>query len=222
MPRKSFREWWPLFASIVSFIASIVIPIIKFAVPPTPFLATVHYEAVVLPTAITKSWPFPKVMKDGAINPLERVTGTFDSPQELLILTVANAGPSVRHNVSMTIDGLFTFAGVELGSLNQSTAAARTWLKPEFQQESEKLQLPPISELAAETNFQVFIWGHFRIFGPQVELRSNEGLGPVDTLSAIGGWPLILALNAWWIVMVLCGGVGIWFLRRFDERQKSC
>jgi hypothetical protein len=161
-------------------------------------------------------------MKDGTVNPLERVTGSFDSPQELLILTVVNTGPSVRHNVSMTIEGLPTFAGAELGSLNQSTAVARTWLTPKFQQESGRLLLPPIPELAAETNFQVFIWGHFRMFGPQMELRSNEGQGPVDVLSAIGGWPLMLAVNAWWIVMILCGGVGIWFLRRFNETQKSC
>jgi hypothetical protein len=222
MPRKSFREWWPLFASIVSFIAFIVIPFIKFVVAPTPFQATIHYEAVFLPSVITRSWPFPHPAKSGGARTPKAVTSPFDPPQELLIVTVSNAGPSVRHNVSMTIEGLLAFAGVELGPLNQSTATARTWLTPEFQDETGKLLLPPIAELAAETDFQVFIWGHFKVFGPQVELRSSEGLGSVDSQRTIGGWPLTLALNAWWIAMVLCGGVGISFLRRFNEQQKSC
>ncbi|MGA2270452.1 MAG: hypothetical protein ABSH44_18415 [Bryobacteraceae bacterium] len=222
MPRKSFRDWWPLFASIVSFIVLIVIPIVKFAVTPTPFKATVHYEAVFLPSAVTKSWPFPHRDKNPRASTQNGVHHPFDPPQELLIITLINARPSVRHNVSMTIDGLLTFAGIELGTLSQSTATARAWLTPEFQEKSGKLLLPPISELAAETTFQVFIWGHFTVFGPQIELTSSEGLGPVDFQHTIGGWPLTLALNAWWIVMVLCGGVGIWFLRRFNERQRPC
>jgi hypothetical protein len=222
MPHKSFRDWFPLFASVVSFIASIIIPIINFAVTPTPFAATVHYEALSLPSVITKSWPFPASMKGGTKGPPKTVPATFEPPQEVLVVTVSNVGTSVRHNVNMTVENLLTFAGIELGPLNQSTAVAKTWRTPKFQEESGKLLLPSISELPAGTAFQVFIWGHYKVFGPQVELRSDEGLGSVVTQYKISGWPLLLALNAWWIVMVLCVGAGIWFLKRFNERQASC
>ena len=222
MPPRKFRDWFPLFASVVSFVAFIIIPVIRFAVTPTPFAATIHCEALSLPPDITKSWTLPTSVRNIASKSQKGVTSAFEPPQEVLVITVSNAGPSVRHNVSMTVEGLLAFAGIEVGPLNQSTGSARAWRTPEFHEESGKLLLPPIPELPSESAFQAFIWGHYKVFGPQVELRSDEGVASLTALTAIGGWPLLLALNAWWIVMVLCAGVGIWFLKRFNEQHEPC
>ena len=123
----------------------------------------------------------------------------------------------------MTINGLRMFAGIALSrSVNASTSSATIWLTPDFQDDSERLLLPPLSELAGQSSLQAFIWGNFKVFGPQVELTSSEGLGTVSFQRSIGGWPLTIASDAWWILMLICGGLGILFLRRFTERQKRC
>lgn len=216
VPGRRPREWFSLIASVASFVTCFVIPVIKFAVTPTPFEAFTHYEAVGIPSAITKSWRFPYRDNDRRYGATPYVVAPFDAPQEVLIITVRNSGSSVRHKVSMTIDGLLVFAGIELGSLNQSTASATAWLSPEFRRQNGELLLSPIDELPAQSALQVFIWGRFTVFGPEVELRSNEGTASVETLATVGGWPLMLALNAWWVVMLSCAGAGIWFLKRFS------
>jgi len=68
MPHKSFRDWFPLFASVASFIASIIVPITKIAVTPTPFVATIHFEALSfqeLHRHVRGDWAFAHLRLDG-------------------------------------------------------------------------------------------------------------------------------------------------------------
>jgi hypothetical protein len=224
MAAKSLRESFSLVASVASFIASIVIPLTRFVLTPTPFSATIHYEALEVPSPISKAWTLPKAAnaRDNRVAKSERPS--FDPPQEVLIVTVANNGKSARHNVNMTVDGLLVFAGSELSPLTTSTIGATCWRTPDFRQDSSELLFPSIAALPGETGFQVFIWGHYRFFGPQIELRSDEGLGVADAQGAVSGWPLFIALNAWWISMLISVAGGVWFLRRFlaQERERKC
>ena len=83
MPRMTIREGWPLFASVVSFVATIVIPVIKFVVAPTPFSATVIYQPVVLPSAVTKSWPFPRRDRsEHSAKTKKALTAAYDPPHK--------------------------------------------------------------------------------------------------------------------------------------------
>src|ERR1017187_1229016 len=224
MDTKGFRESFSLVASIASFIASIVIPLTRFVLAPTPFSATVHYEVLEVPSPISKAWALPKAAnaRDNRVAKSER--STFDPPQEVLIVTIANNGKSARDNVNMTVDGLLVYAGTELGPLITSTTGATCWRTPDFREESSKLLFPSIAALPGETAFQVFIWGHYRLFGPQIELRSDEGLGVADVQGVASGWPFFIALNAWWISMLISVAGGVWFLRRFlaQVKDKGC
>jgi hypothetical protein len=220
MERKSFREWFPLFASVASFIASIVIPLIGFVMKPVPFSASMHYESLSLPPSIAKSWLLPTRVETRANYKAKSPSVSFDPPQEVLIVTVVNAGTAARHNVNMTTGGLSAFAGVELGPLTPSTVAATSWRSPDFREESATLIFPPISTVPAETTFQTFVWGRYGIFGPHIEVRSDEGLGSISVQTALSGWSLFVGLNAWWMSTIICVAAGLWFLGQFRRQHK--
>ena len=192
---------------------------VRFAASPTPFVAFVHSEPISLPLALSTLWgPLQKgTAEKGQKHP---ATPSFEKPQEVLVVKVINQGSSVRHNVRLQVEGVQTFSGAALGLLDASTEVASAWQSPAFRENDSTLVFPPIPGLASQTSFQIFIWGHFQtLIGPQSELRSDEGLGAIVEEGLISGWPLALALNAWWVAMIGFLGLGIFCLLRFEKRR---
>ena len=192
---------------------------VRFAASPTPFVAFVHSEPISLPLALSTLWgPLQKgTAEKGQKHP---ATPSFEKPQEVLVVKVINQGSSVRHNVRLQVEGVQTFSGAALGLLDASTEVASAWQSPAFRENDSTLVFPPIPLLASQANFQVFVWGSFRtIIGPQTELFSDEGSGSIVEEELISGWPLALALNAWWIATIVLLGMGIFWLWRFEKRR---
>ena len=192
---------------------------VRFAIKPTPFAAFVHTEPISVPLVLSTLWGLPQ---KGTSEKRQRHPGNtnFAKPEAILVVKVFNQGPSVRHHVRLQVDGVLTFSGAALGLLGGPTEEASSWQSPAFRENDSTLVFPPIPLLASQANFQVFVWGSFRtIIGPQTELFSDEGSGSIVEEELISGWPLALALNAWWIATIVLLGMGIFWLWRFEKRR---
>lgn len=144
----------------------------------------------------------------------------YDQPQEVLAIAISNVGSSARHHVSMTIQGLMQFSGVALGPLTQATTSAEVWRTPQFDESNGEIRFPPLEIMGGVSSLRVFVWGKFKVFGPHIDVSSDDGPGALVPEELVGGWPLVIASNISWFTILL---LTIWWLGLFfrHKRRKS-
>jgi hypothetical protein len=195
LPQKRLTGWLTLakgFVGLIMGITAIVIPVVKFLVTPTPFEAFVHREQISVPPPIAKLWTVPLEAGITSYQKHPANVSHFDRLQEVLVVRVVNQSPSVRHNVTLQINGILTFAGVGQSLLDTFNQTASVWQSPTFREDDTALSFPSISSLGGQTGFEIYVWGHYQTFlGPRLHLRSDEGPGSIvsEGLAGCGKTP---------------------------------
>jgi hypothetical protein len=212
----ALQPWLTLVLSIGTFATAIAIPALRFA-QPSSFVVLTHVDEIAVPDAAAKLWPSATPVGQTA------TPGSDDAaaPQSLLLIKALNRASTVRHNVSLRVEGVTQFSGAALGPLDSSNFGMAPWRLPEFRQDESALVFPIAARLSGEAEVQVFVWGRFsRLFGPTVSLESQEGPAYGELEVPVSGWTLSLAENMWWVAMLASFGASLLLLRRFQRRRR--
>lgn len=138
---------------------------------------------------------------------------------DLLDLYIENNGRAARHNISIRIPFVRRVVGSGLSSVPPRIVQSLRLPSAIFDQSQGVLEVPPIAELPVNTAIQLSVWGNFSAVFHDVQVRSSEGVARISEGVVVSGWPLFLALNFWWISILMFAGLGILLLWRFESQR---
>jgi hypothetical protein len=194
-----------------ALITGVAVPLYKHYAAPEPFTATFHIDNVAPAPASSMPASRAKTTAD--------TLDTARTPKEataLMTLAIRNTG-SARHSASIEISHVKDFAAVGIKVTPRSTDADK-WTTPTFREKDGVLEFAPIPELPSASSVELSIWGTFDDLFREVKIRSAEGTADVDEEQTLSGWSAAIAVNLWWICILICGGVGLAVLGLNERR----